>query len=70
MKHYYTLLYRPPSFASLPPGWELVARPALVPNNYERRTDLPVSPHQHGTIAYTRELTAAEIDSYQLQRVG
>ena len=67
---FYIPLYRPPSWNCLPEGWELVERPSFTPNNYERRTDLPVSLYPYGMIAYSRELTAAEIDTYQLRRVG
>lgn len=70
MKYLYTPLYRPPSFAALPRGWDLVERPRLVPNNYERRVDLPVSEHPHGVVGFDRKLTEHEKDSYQLQFMG
>jgi hypothetical protein len=67
----YTLLYRPPSFATLPPqiGWTLVERPARTPHGFERRTDLPVSAHPFGVFTFDRELTPDEIERFELVEV-
>jgi hypothetical protein len=66
----YTLLYRPPSFATLPRGigWTLVARPSGCAG-FERRTDLPVAAQPFGVITFDRELTADEIERFELQEV-
>lgn len=66
--YHYVCLYRPPSFASLPAGWELVEKPRQTPHNFERRTDLPVSPFPFGVVGFQRELTAMECEQYQLRR--
>lgn len=69
-RYLYTLLYRPPGFFSLPPNlaWELIERPWTVSTtNFDRRTDLPVSKFTHGVFAFPRELTAAEISSFELR---
>lgn len=63
--HRYALLYRPPSFATLPVGWTLVERPQVP--GFERREDLPLSRHRFGVVAYDRPLTDEEIASYQLE---
>lgn len=68
MKYKYTPLYRPPSFATVPAGWTLVERPKMS-CGFDRRTDLPVSEHQFGVIAYEKPLTEAEIRNFQLMPV-
>lgn len=67
----YTLLYRPPSFATLPSriGWTLVERPSVPCGGYERRTDLPVSAHPFGVLTFDREVTAEEIERFELKEV-
>lgn len=67
----YTLLYRPPSFATLPRGigWTLLARPTIPSSGYERRTDLPTSEHPFGIVAFDRELTADEMDRFELKEL-
>jgi len=64
----YTLLYRPPCFSSLPrAGWTLLERPQGP--GFELRPDLPVSAHRFGVMTFDRELTAEEVESFELQRV-
>lgn len=66
MRHLYALKYRPPSFATLPTGWELVERPRLT-LGFDRRTDLPVSRHPYGVVSYARSLTEDEVRKYELE---
>lgn len=68
----YTMLYRPPSFATLPRGigWTLVERPNIPCSGYERRTDLPVSTHPFGVLVFDREVTADEVTRFELQEVA
>jgi len=65
----YTLLYRPPGVCSLPRGigWTLVERPSMPCSGYERRTDLPLSTHPFGVITFDREVTADEVERFELQ---
>lgn len=63
----YTLLYRPPSFATLPKGWTLVERPQVP--GFERREDLPVSSHRFGVVAFQWPLSDDEIAAYQLEPI-
>jgi hypothetical protein len=63
--HRYALKYRPPSFATLPPGWILLERPQMP--GFERREDLPISRHRVGVVGSERPLTEEEIASYQLE---
>jgi hypothetical protein len=67
VKHLYAPQYRPPGYATVPAGWELVENPKLTPF---KRPDLPRSNHNFGVIAYERELTAEEIKSYELTYLG
>lgn len=69
IKYLYTPQYRPPSFNCLPKGWGLVERPAATPNNFERRTDLPVSQHPFGVVSFHAELTEDQLADYQLKVV-
>lgn len=66
----YTPLYRPPSSSSLPRGWELVERPRLVPNNFERRLDCPISQYTFGVVSYDHILSPDEVEGYQLKEVS
>lgn len=66
-QHRYTLMYRPPSFATLPPGWMLVERPQVP--GFERRQDLERSSHRFGVVAYERPLTDDEVTAYELTPV-
>lgn len=65
----YRLLYRPPSFATLPKAaWTLVERPNPR-HGFERRADLPVSVHEFGVVEFDRALTADEIAAFELEAV-
>lgn len=66
MIYKYAPMYRPPGFASLPKGWNLLERPRLN-CGYDRRTDLPLSQHVFGVVGYDRPLTADEIKNYELK---
>jgi len=68
--HKYACLYRPPSWASLPSGWTLLERPLILPNNFERRIDLPVSEYQYGVIGFASPLSSADREHYGLQYLG
>jgi hypothetical protein len=71
MKHRYAPMYRPPSFNCLPrAGWELLERPAMTPNNFERRQDLPVSSYQFGVIAFDSQLSKEDEAAYDLTYLG
>lgn len=65
----YRLLYRPPSFATLPrAGWTLIERPNPR-HGFNGREDLPVSRFEFGVVAFDRELTADEIAAFELEVV-
>jgi hypothetical protein len=70
MKYLYTPLYRPPGAFSLPKGWTLIERPALVPNNFERRKDLPVSQYPHGVVGFDSKLPPQDVADFQLRFLG
>ncbi len=71
MKFKYAPMYRPPSFNCLPrQGWELVERPSITPNNYERRIDLPVSEFPFGVIAFESQLSKEDEAAYDLKPLG
>jgi hypothetical protein len=61
----YRPLYRPAGFATLPSGlkWNFVEVPLYYAAS---RPDLPVSRHTHGVIETTRDLTEAEIFTFEL----
>jgi hypothetical protein len=67
----YTLLYRPPSFCTLPKGWTLVERPGpcIDASWYGRRTDLPITAHRFGVVEFDRELSSKDIADYELKEV-
>lgn len=64
----YTLLYRPPSFATCPPGWNLIERPAAG-LGFDRRTDLPASQFRFGVIEYDAPLSDEDVERYQMKLV-
>lgn len=66
--HRYTMLYRPPSFATCPKGWVLVERPAAG-LGFDRRTDLPLSVHRFGVIGYAAPLSDADVERFQMKLV-
>ena len=68
--HKYTLLYRPPSFATLPAGklWVLLERPR-VSCGFDRRTDLPLSEYPFSVIAFTEKLSAADLKAFEIKEV-
>lgn len=65
----YTMLYRPVSMWTLPDGvsYELVALP--VQCDGFNRPDLSVSPHFFGEFTTSRELTSAEMQSFEIRRL-
>jgi len=67
MKHLYTPQYRPPGFATVPKGWELIENPKLTPFN---RADLPRSSYNFGVIAYPEQLSASDAENYELTYLG
>ena len=68
MRYLYAPLYRPPGYATVPDGWEVVERG----RSYELplRTDLPMGYHQFGVISYGRKLTDEEVADFQLHPMG
>ena len=72
MTHRYRLLYRPPSFATLPRGlqWDFAELP--TDNHYlaTKRPDVPVSEHRFGVIKTDRELTPEELAAFELEPVN
>jgi len=68
-QHLYTNKYRPPGYATLPAGWNLVERPANPAFGFERRADLPVSKYPFGLVSFDRPLTPAEVEAYELEQV-
>lgn len=65
MAFLYRPVYRPPGFATLPEGvsWDYVEVP---PSLSFYRPELPVSRYSYGIIATDRQLTARELDMFQL----
>ena len=65
----YTMQFRPPGFAALPPGldWELVEAPD--PAIMASRPGLPQSKHRYGVFATIRPLTDVELTDYQIRIV-
>jgi hypothetical protein len=63
--HRYWLRFRPASFCTLPEGvrWSYVEAPFYL---VDRLPDLPVSGHNHGVIETDRELTAKELDHFDI----
>jgi len=61
----YRLLYRPPSFATLPSklAWEFVEVPREHPNPF----GLPVSRHPFGVIKTARPLTPEECRAFEIE---
>jgi hypothetical protein len=66
IQHKYAPMYRPPSFATVPPGWVLVERPRMA-CGFDRRTELPLSEHTFGVIGYGQPLSDADIKAFQLK---
>jgi hypothetical protein len=65
----YRPLLRPASFCTLPEGlsWNYVE----IPSEYAAdRPDLPISRHRFGIIATTRQLTAKERYTFDLEQVS
>ena len=65
----YRPLLRPASFCTLPEGlsWNYLE----IPSEYAAdRPDLPISRHRFGIIATTRELTAKERYTFDLEQVS
>ncbi len=69
MKYRYSNKYRPPGYATLPKGWELVERPSHPSAGYERRIDLPRSSRPFGVVEFDRPLSPAEVEAYELDEV-
>lgn len=67
MHYRYRMLYRPPSFCTLPRGllWEYAEVPAGHPNPF----DLPVTRHPFGVISVARKLDADELASFEIVEV-
>jgi hypothetical protein len=65
MAYLYRPVFRPPGYATLPPGvgWDYVEVP---PSLLHYRPDLPVSRYTYGIIKTDRPLTEKERDTYQL----
>ena len=63
----YTLKYRPPDFATCPPGWVLVERGRG--GFFPLRTDLPDGVTRFGVIGYKRCLTKEELISFEMEPV-
>ena len=67
----YTMQFRPPGFASLPPGvdldWEFVEAPD--PAIMASRPGLPQSQHRYGVFTTSRPLTDVELTDYQIRIV-
>lgn len=55
---YYTCAFRPPTFATVPRGWELVERGTA--GSFPHRTDLPEGRSTHGIIVYVGRLEDPE----------
>lgn len=65
MKAKYAPMYRPPSFCTVPAGWNLVERPAAG-LGFDLRTDLPASIHRFGVIEYEKRLSPEDVSRHQL----
>lgn len=66
--HAYRLLYRPPSTFTVPTGWTLLEKP---PDAYHiNRPDLPFSKHRFGVVGYERQLSADEVEKWELEYLG
>lgn len=65
MAHLYRPLYRPPGFATLPPGiaWDYVEVPSSLAFY---RPELPVSRYIYGIIKTDRQLTKSERNTFDL----
>lgn len=63
--YFYTPKYRPPSFATLPLGWELVERGTA--GNFPGRLDLPVGDTVHGVVRYRRLLSREDVEQFELK---
>lgn len=65
MQYRYRPRYRPPRFATLPPGlvWEFVEMP---PDIAHRRPEVPRSAHRFGVVATARALTDEELERFEL----
>ena len=68
MKYLYAPLYRPPDFATVPPGWVYVERGGLNP--LPLRMDLPLGKHAFGVIAYDVKLHDDAVADFQLLPLG
>jgi len=65
---YYTLRYRPPASCTLPrSAWTLVERPQVA--GYLGRQDLPESIYRFGVVTFDREISADEIESFELLEI-
>ena len=64
MKYLYAPLYRPPDFATVPPGWVYIERGVL--NLLPLRTDLPMGSHAFGVIAYDVKLHDDAVRDFQM----
>jgi len=64
----YAPLRRPPSYATLPSGWELIetGRNMCCPG----RKDLPFGNKPFGVVRYRRPLSTFELEQYELEPVG
>ena len=62
---------RPVPGGGVPPGvsWTWVERPA-DPANGAGRQDVPASRHRYGVVTLGRDLTAAELDHFDLTVIG
>lgn len=65
--YHYATKYRPPGFATVPDGWELIE--SGFRGDFPLRTDLPRGRYPYGVIRYRRPLSPAEIEQWELIEV-
>lgn len=66
---HYTLLYRPPSMATLPrESWSLIEIPKNASHHWHR-PELKVSAYPFGVVEFGRPLSEDEAKQYELKRV-
>lgn len=64
--HKYAPKYRPPGFATVPDGWELLETGRNGSDHFPLRSDLPRGIHAFGLIGYPQPLTREQVESYEL----
>lgn len=64
----YTPKYRPPAFAGLPRGFELIETPQ--DRTGYNRPDLPTSQHRFGVIGWSERLSTEDVEKFQLTYLG